>query len=223
MKFKKSNILALNVLLLLCTLACTQSIGVYKEHKKLQATKVFPKSDTVIIHLGGNGNRIDKTIELASANPDAVIVVSTEGDPTTITNRLDSAGVSRDRYILDFKAWDTLTNFALTYDLIKNKIGATRLLVVTDKFHIERSMIIATKIYYMTGVRLEAHPYMGGNLAYKEDLANKLHDSLRGILWRFTGLVFYYKPVYEQRVAWFKADEETAKSILGADCTCLNV
>ncbi len=124
---------------------------------------------------------------------------------------------------MDFKAWDTLTNFALTYDLIKNQIGAKRVLVVTDKFHIERSMIIATKIYYMTGVKVEAHPYMGGDLARKEDLPNKLGDGLRGILWRFTGLVFYHKPVYEQRMAWFKADEETAKSILGADCTCLNV
>ena len=152
-----------------------------------------------------------------------MIVVSTEGAPTTVINRLDSAGISRDRYIMDFKAWDTLTNFALTYDLIKNQIGAKRLLVVTDKFHIERSMIIATMIYYMTGVKLEAHPYMGGDLARKEDLPNKLGDGLRGILWRFTSLVFYHKPVYEQRMAWFKADEETAKNTLGADCTCINV
>ena len=61
----KSSILILNVLLLLCNLACPKSIGIYKETKKLQATKVFPKSDTVIIHLGGNWNRLDKTIELA--------------------------------------------------------------------------------------------------------------------------------------------------------------
>ena len=74
--------------------------------------------------------------------------------------------MSRDRYIIDFKAWDTVTNFALTYDLIKNQIEAKRLLVVTDKFHIERSMIIATKIYYLTGIELEAHPYMGGDLSY---------------------------------------------------------
>ena len=209
---------------LLCTLAFSQNIGVYSHQQKLQTTKVFPKSDTVIIHLGGNPNRIDKTIELAAANPDAVVVVSTEGAPETVINRLDSAGVSRDRYIMDFKAWDTLTNFALTYDLIKNQIGAKRLLVVTDKFHIERSMIIATKIYYLTGVKLEAHPYMGGNLAYKEDLPNKLGDALRGILWRFTGLVFYWKNVYEQRMSWFNQDNPervTATSILGADCTCL--
>ena len=81
--------------------------------------KAFPKSDTVILHLGGNVNRIDKTIELALANPNAVVVVSTEGSPSTVISRLDAAGISRNRYILDFKAWDTLTNFALTYDLIK--------------------------------------------------------------------------------------------------------
>ena len=189
------------MLLLLCTLAFSQSIGVYSHQQKLQTTKVFPKSDTVIIHLGGNWNRIDKTIELAAANPEAVIVVSSEGNLATVIDRLDSAGVSRDRYIIDFKAWDTVTNFALTYDLIKNQIGANRLLVVTDMFHIERSMIIATKIYYLTGVKLESHPYMGGDLARKEDLQNKLGDGLRVILWRFTGLVFYHKQVYEERMS----------------------
>ena len=160
---------------------------------------------------------------MAAAHPDAVILISSEGSITKVISRLEAEGVSRDRYIIDFKAWDTVTNFALTYDLIKNKIGAKRLLVVTDKFHIERSMIIATKIYFMTGMELEAHPYMGGDLARKEDLPNKLGDALRGILWRFTGLVFYHKDVYEQRMAWFIADENTAKGILGADCTCLNV
>ena len=118
-----------------------------------------------------------------------------------------------------------MTNFALTFDLIKNQIGAKRLLVVTDKFHMERSMMIATKIYFMTGVELESHPYTGGNLARKESIGHKLRDALRGITWRFTGVVFYHRPVYDKRIAWLKADVETAKTALGADyanATCLN-
>ena len=117
-----------------------------------------------------------------------------------------------------------MTNFALTYDLIKNQIGAKRILVVTDQFHMPRSMIIATKIYFMTGVELEAHPYMGGNLARKESIPHKLRDALRSLIWRFTGLVFYHRPVFEKRIAWLKADAEKAKSILGAEsATCLNL
>ena len=87
-----------------------------------------------------------------------------------------------------------------------------------------RSMIIATKIYFMTGMELEAHPYMGGNLTRKESIPHKLRDALRAILWRFTGLVFYHRPVFEKRIAWLKADAEKAKSILGAEsATCLNL
>ena len=77
------------MLLLLCTLVFSQSIGVYSHQKRLQTTKVVPKSDTVIIHLGGNWNRIDKTIELAAANPEAVVVVSSEGNLATVIDRLD--------------------------------------------------------------------------------------------------------------------------------------
>ena len=83
-------------------------------------------------------------------------------------------------------------------------------MVVTDKFHIERSMIIATKIYYLSDVKLEAHPYMGGDLTRVEDLANKLGDALRGLLWKFTGLVFYHVPTFEERMPYFLADEQTA-------------
>ena len=89
MNYKNSSILSLCVLSFLCTFAFSQSIEVYKHPKFLQSTKVFPKSDTVIIHLGGNWNRIDKTIELAAAIPEAVVVVSSEGNLATVIDRLD--------------------------------------------------------------------------------------------------------------------------------------
>ena len=119
MKFTLSGFV-LVTLFLLFTLAFFKVIGVYRHVKKNSRKVSFPKSDTVILHLGGCVSRIEKTLELAAAHPDAVIVISSEGSIARVINRLEAAGVARDRYILDFKAWDTVTNFALTFDLIKN-------------------------------------------------------------------------------------------------------
>ena len=153
---------------------------------KLQALVPSP-SGKVIIHLGGNWYRVSKTIELANLYTDANVVISTEGASPWMIQQLDNAGIARSRYIFDFRAWDTVTNFALTYDLIQGTLGCKQLYVVTDYFHMERSMIIANAVYFWKGVEVIPNPYMGGDLTRVESLSLKIYDGNRGYFLRFIG------------------------------------
>ena len=78
MKLNISDFVLLT-LFLLSTLAFSKAIGIYRHVKKYSSKASFPKSDTVILHLGGSVSRIEKTLELAAAHPEAVIVISSEG------------------------------------------------------------------------------------------------------------------------------------------------
>ena len=101
----------------------------------------------VILELGGNINRLDTALELAKKHPDALIIISSEGNPAGCLAKLKAAGIPKDRFILDYQAWDTVTNFTKTFPIIcGNKIQ--ELYIVTDLFHIPRSKAICESAYF---------------------------------------------------------------------------
>lgn len=163
----------------------------------------------IILELGGNVNRMNKAIELAKVHPDTLIIVSSEGVPDVVVSLVDNAGISRDRLLLDYNAWDTVTNFTATYKLIKS-FEPKKLYVVTDKFHMRRSMAIADAVYFRRGVELIPSPYESTHP--EEPIKLVIEDFLRASLWRTTGYLFYDPAVKDQRMPGIEADKRYAIS-----------
>ena len=163
----------------------------------------------VILELGGNVNRMTKAVELALVYPDAKIVVSSESSPDVVVSMVDNAGISRDRLLLDYNAWDTVTNFTTTYKLIKS-FDPKKLYVVTDAFHMRRSMAIADAVYFRRGIELIPSPYESSHPA--EPIKLIIEDFLRASLWRGTGYLYYDPTVKDQRMPGINADKQYAIS-----------
>jgi len=161
-----------------------------------------------ILELGGNINRLDTALELAKQQPDALIIISSEGDPAGCLAKLKAAGIPKDRFILDYKAWDTVTNFTTTLPIIRDQeIG--ELYVVTDLFHIPRSQVICESVYLGRGV--VKHYVAHGTDDHKEPI---WYDLFRALLWRFTGYLWYDEAVKDSRMPQIHSDEIVAQKLL---------
>lgn len=163
----------------------------------------------VILDLGGNVNRVTTAVELAQQHPDTVIIVSSENVPDVVVSLVDNGGISRDRLILDYNAWDTVTNFTTTYKLIKS-FNPKKLYVVTDKFHMRRSMAIADATYFRRGVELIPTPH--DSVRQDEPLKLVIEDFFRAAFCRLTGYLFYDPTVKKQRMPGIEADKRRALS-----------
>jgi hypothetical protein len=165
----------------------------------------------VILELGGNVNRMQTVKQLATENKTAKIIVSSESPPTAVVDILSSAGIGYERFLLDFNAWDTVTNFTETVKLIK-LYQPRRLFIVTDYFHMRRAMAIAKPVYALSGIKLVPVPFMGGDIHYKEPLKLILEDAGRAWVWRLTGKLIYDQTVKDQRMPGINADKQLAIS-----------
>jgi uncharacterized SAM-binding protein YcdF (DUF218 family) len=161
-----------------------------------------------ILSLGGNINRLDTALEVAKQHPDALIIISSEENPAGCLAKLKAAGIPKDRFILDYQAWDTVTNFTTTLPIVRDQeIG--KLYVVTDLFHIPRSKAICESIYFGTGVIRNYIPH--GTDDRKEPI---WYDTLRAIFWRLTGHLLYDEKVKDARMPAIHTDEILAQKLL---------
>ena len=162
----------------------------------------------VILELGGNTCRLYKAVELAEEYPLAKIVVSSEGNPDRCISILRAAGISDDRFIFDYNAWDTVTNFVGTLKLVKS-FKPKNVYVVTDKFHMKRSMAIARGIYFLSFIKLIPSPYLGSEPHDPEPTKYVRIDRFRAWLWRLTGHLKYFKQVKHTRMPSILSDHQT--------------
>jgi uncharacterized SAM-binding protein YcdF (DUF218 family) len=167
---------------------------------------------TVVLELGGNIARMDKAVELAKANPSAYLIVSSESDPASCLQKIKNAGLDPSRVILDYTAWDTVTNFTNTKRII-DSLAPDELMVVTDGFHMLRSMSIARLIYFGSKIKVTAHPSSPVNR--KEDLRLVILDTIRAAISRFTGQTLYDQSVYDQRISIFFNDYYLSRKLQG--------
>lgn len=162
----------------------------------------------IILHLGGNSARVEKTIEVAKQNPNAYILVSSEDSCLSISEKFKEAGIASDCYIFDFHAWDTVTNFTKTYNFVRRKL-ATKLYVVTDQFHMRRALSIADMVYLWDSIEIVACPYIGRTTP-KESLRLIIEDTARALLWRLTGYLYADKKIKESRMFTLEAEKQVA-------------
>lgn len=160
----------------------------------------------VILELGGNASRMKTAIALAKIYPDAQIIISSESGPVGVNDMLEAAGIPEDKYIFDYNAWDTVTNFTKTLQLVKS-YKPENVYVVTDQFHMLRSMAIARAVYVLQGINLHPVPYLGTTSRGSEDPHLVKTDRFRAWLWRLTGYLKYYPDVKQQRMPGIIADQ----------------
>jgi uncharacterized SAM-binding protein YcdF (DUF218 family) len=148
----------------------------------------------IILQLGGNVNRLDTGIQVLQQYPDATMIISSELPPEECINKLKSAKISKDRFIFDYQAWDTVTNFTTTLPIIRDmEIG--EIYVVSDLFHIPRVQAICESVYLGRGI---VKHYVAHGTDNHEEVV--WYDLCRALLWRFTGFLLYDQKTKDERM-----------------------
>lgn len=162
-------------------------------------------ANKLILHLGGNlTSRSKKASDLAKQFSEAKILVSSEGDNQTVLNEYLSNDIDTSRVVIDDTAWDTVTNFTTTFKRIKNEFKADVVYVVTNGFHMRRSMLIAEAVFFNSGIIPIAAS--STEIEFEEPSGLIVSDVLRAWIWKLTGLLFYSKKVKLERRGTDKPD-----------------
>ena len=166
----------------------------------------------VVLELGGNVARMGKAIELVKQNPGSFFIVSSESGPATCLQKIKDAGLDPSKITLDYTAWDTVTNFTNTKRIV-DSINPDELMVVTDGFHMLRSMTIGKIIYLGSKTKLSAHPSSPKD--HDESLRAVLWDAIRSLISRFFGNTLYDQKVYDDRISMIQNDYYVARKLQG--------
>lgn len=147
-------------------------------------SKLPTSEPQAILVLGGSPTREKFAAQFALQHPHLPIFVSSGSPEEYAQYVFDSAGVSRSRIHLDYRAVDTVTNFTIMVtEFEKRKI--TDVYVITSDFHMPRAMIIGKIVLGSRGI--EMHPIAIPSKIQSENPAKTLRDGLRSVFWLVTG------------------------------------
>jgi len=164
------------------------------------------------MELGGNTARMDKAIELVKENPGSFFIVSSESNPQLCLQKIKDAGLDPSKITLDYSAWDTVTNFTNTKRIV-DSISPDELMVVTDGFHMLRSMTIARLVYFGSKTKVTAHP--SSQKDHDESKKLVLFDAVRAAISRFFGNTLYTQSVFDDRMTMILNDYYVARKLQG--------
>ena len=137
-----------------------------------------------IFCLGGDHPREKLAAKLAHKNSNLLIWVSS-GSDDQITNQIfHNAGIPTNKYFLDNRATDTVTNFTtLVTDFKQHQIK--HLYLITSDFHMTRARAIATIVLGSRGIAVT--PMEVRTQRDREPTSKILRDIGRSVLWIFSG------------------------------------
>ena len=138
----------------------------------------------VILHLGGNPNRIYKTIEVDKDHPTAKIIISSEANHLFLKDQLSKNNIDLKRVIFDDAAYDTVGNFTDTWPTVK-KLRATKVYIVTSNWHMERAIAIASIVYFLRGIEIIRCSWSDND---RPDPGSIKWNVMRTLKWRFLGI-----------------------------------
>ena len=162
----------------------------------------------IILQLGGNVARLDTGIELLQRYPDVRMIISSELPPEECIRKLKAAKISKDRFIFDYQSWDTVTNFTITFPIIR-EMEIEEMFVVSDLFHIPRVQAICESVYLGKG--MIKHYVAHGSDDHKEPI---WYDTIRALVWRFTGHLLYDPKVKSDRMPAYEKASIRVKELL---------
>ena len=143
----------------------------------------YPQPQAILC-LGGDPRREVLTAKLASQNPQLIVWVSTGSNAKTSNKIFRDAGIPPNRYFLDYRATDTVTNFTtLVEDFKQHHIK--HLYLITSDFHMSRAKAIGIIILGSQGIAFT--PMQVRTKRDREPTLKILRDIGRSILWLFSG------------------------------------
>ncbi|MDA7877731.1 YdcF family protein [Akkermansiaceae bacterium] len=103
---------------------------------------VFAKPDVILVLGGGDRGRSREALRLAADHPEIPLLVT--GDGGAIVKDLLKAGLSKERIIHEKAATSTVENAKFSAPLLE-EIGAEKLILVTNWYHVPRAQKIFLK------------------------------------------------------------------------------
>ncbi|MFM7179940.1 MAG: YdcF family protein [Verrucomicrobiales bacterium] len=103
---------------------------------------LFADADALVILGGGDQVRWARGVEMAKRYPGIPVVVT--GDENHIVGYLEKHGIPKERVLHEKAATSTVENARFTIPML-DKIGAKRVILVTNWFHVPRSLAIFRK------------------------------------------------------------------------------
>ena len=143
----------------------------------------------LILQLGGN-DRTRTPVAQALQDETGWPILISSANQAYIAKQYEG----RTNWEHDTEAWDTVTNFTCTWRKLRRY---DHVHVVTDPFHMERSMGIARAITKWTGVKVHAHPT--SNPKTKDESTYTKQDVARAHLWRWLRVLVYWTDVNSKR------------------------
>ncbi|WP_414550975.1 YdcF family protein [Anabaena sp. CCY 0017] len=137
-----------------------------------------------ILTLGGDPEREEFTAEFAQKHPRLDIWVSSGSPPQQALDIFASADIAKDRFHLDYRAVDTVTNFTSLVDDLKNH-QIQHIYLITSGFHMPRARAIATLVLGSQGITFT--PISIPSSKPRESIVRIVRDSGRSLLWIVSG------------------------------------
>lgn len=159
----------------------------------------------LVLHLGGRFDRVLATGRLARRlGMFDHVLFATEADPARVVATMNTFGVDRSMYTLDYRAWDTVTSFTELWSTIK-EYNPRNIIVVTDQYHMRRASLVAQAALAFRGIKLITCTVHTHDTDTQEKLWRALRDCAMALLWRFTGINLASRGLKQQRSAQIKA------------------
>jgi hypothetical protein len=143
-----------------------------------------------VIVLGGRHSRVHRIAEwIAKEGPylKPTVRFGTEGPPAEVHRIMASHGIPRDRYIMDYRGWDTLSTFTELCEDIELEEPLV-LYVATDQYHLRRSYWTAKMVFLFSYVEVEPLLLHTDEPGEEESVWRALRDAAMGLFWACTGI-----------------------------------
>ncbi|MEB3307331.1 MAG: YdcF family protein [Cyanobacteriota bacterium] len=147
-----------------------------------------PPQPQLILVLGGDPAREQMAADLARQRG-LPVVVSSGSNPEYAHWLFGQSGMSGDRVHLDYRAYDTLTNFtSVVGDLRQARVR--HVLLVTSADHMRRALLVGRIVAGSQGITLTPMAVTCGDQCVREPITKVLGDGARALLWVITGVDF---------------------------------
>ncbi|MEO1404265.1 MAG: YdcF family protein [Cyanobacteria bacterium J06635_1] len=144
---------------------------------------LFSQPEVALV-LGGATEREEFAVQFASEHPEIDVWVSSGSNPEYAEWVFETAQIPPERFKLDYRAVDTVTNFTTLVDDLHQE-GVKSIYLITSDYHMRRAVVIAEIILGSRGIHFK--PVTVPSNQPPEPLSQSVRDGIRSILWLLTG------------------------------------
>ncbi|MEO0458260.1 MAG: YdcF family protein [Cyanobacteria bacterium P01_A01_bin.114] len=144
---------------------------------------LFVQPDVALV-LGGATEREKFAVQFASEHPEIDVWISSGSNPEYAEWVFETGQIPPERFKLDYRAVDTVTNFTTLVDDLQDE-GVDSIYIITSDYHMRRAVVIAEIILSSRGIHFK--PVTVPSDQPPEPVARSVRDGIRSVLWLLTG------------------------------------